>query len=504
VTDSLKKKYFYRLGINILSIPISLITHSIIPRALGPIAYGSYHFITNIFTEITGFFDSGTSNALYTKLSKRPHETKIVRFYWSFTSIILLTILFFVLSSFIFNYHSIIWLDQEEKYIMLGLCTSFIFMVSKVVIKIIDAYGLTVKGELNRITQKIIGLGVITTLFFINKLNLFNFFLFQSGITITLIIMWSQVLRANGIKLFPNNKLSYVEIKNYSYEFYQYCFPLIIYGFISLLTAFMDRWLLQRISGSIEQGFYSFSYQIGALCFMFSYSMTSLFTREISVAHGKKDWHKIKNMIKMYLPMFYSISAVFCIFCIFQAESIVFIMGGEKYKSAVIPVSIMLCYPIHQTWGQLCGSVFYSIDRTKLYRNIGITSMLIGIIATYIFMAPREYYGLQLGSTGLALKMIITQLILTNIQLWYITKIANISYIRLFTHQFLSILCIGIISYLSKSISDMFFNNIIFSLIFSGVIYLFLIALLAYTYPSIFATDREKIKFYLKFLKLNR
>ena len=35
-------------------------------------------------------------------------------------------------------------LDQEEKYIMLGLCTSFIFMVSKVVIKIIKCYNFVI------------------------------------------------------------------------------------------------------------------------------------------------------------------------------------------------------------------------------------------------------------------------------------------------------------------------------------------------------------------------
>ncbi|GAH85102.1 unnamed protein product, partial [marine sediment metagenome] len=64
--DSLKKRYFFKLCANLIGLPISIVIQSIIPRGLGPSAYGDFTFLTNFFTKVTGFFDAGTSIAFYT------------------------------------------------------------------------------------------------------------------------------------------------------------------------------------------------------------------------------------------------------------------------------------------------------------------------------------------------------------------------------------------------------------------------------------------------------
>ena len=209
----------------------------------------------------------------------------------------------------------------------------------------------------------------------------------------------------------------------------------------------------------------------------------------------------MKGLITTYLPFFYTITVIFSLFCFFHADSISFIMGGDEYKSAIIPVSIMAFYPIHQTWGQLCGSVFYATENTKIHRNIGIVSMLVGIITTYIFLAPRENYGFQLASTGLALKMVITQIIQVNIQIWYVVKLINYSFFKLFIHQFIPIIFIGLLSFISKAIAEIFYNDFIFLPIFSGILYLIFIFLLFLLFPTIFSITREEIIYQIK--KLN-
>ena len=83
--------------------------------------------------------------------------------------------------------------------------------------------------------------------------------------------------------------------------------------------------MLQKFAGSVEQGFYGFSYQIGGVCFLFTSAMTPLIIREFSIAFEK---HKIQEVARLFN-------------------------------------------------GQLSGSVFIASDKTKLYRDISVFSMLV-------------------------------------------------------------------------------------------------------------------------------
>ena len=56
-------------------------TQVIIPRGLGAAQYGNFCFLTDFFSQFLGFLNMGTSIGFYTKLSKRPRETKLLVFY---------------------------------------------------------------------------------------------------------------------------------------------------------------------------------------------------------------------------------------------------------------------------------------------------------------------------------------------------------------------------------------------------------------------------------------
>ena len=107
-------------------------------------------------------------------------------------------------------------------------------------------------------------------------------------------------------------------------------------------------------------------------------------------------------------------------------------MGGESFKgAAVIPIALMSLYPIHQTYGQLNSAVYFATGRTKLYRNIGLVIKIFGLFVVYLFLAPKAQLGLNMGSTGLALKMVIVQLVGQNILLWFNTGFLKISFMKL-------------------------------------------------------------------------
>ena len=174
--DSLKKRYFFKLVTNIIGLIISLFSQAIIPRGLGPRAYGDFSFLSNFFNQVVGFFDMGTSIGFYTKLSQRQKETGIVVFYTWFaiaTSLLLLLIVFVVNKT---PFAVKIWPDQIDFYVYLSAIWGILMWYSQILTKIVDAYGLTVSGEMARNMQKLLGLILIGILFFYNKLNLKNFF----------------------------------------------------------------------------------------------------------------------------------------------------------------------------------------------------------------------------------------------------------------------------------------------------------------------------------------
>ncbi|MDO5483948.1 MAG: lipopolysaccharide biosynthesis protein, partial [Desulfovibrionaceae bacterium] len=80
-TPTLARRYAFKLLANVASVPVYLVMEAILPRALGPQMYGNYSFATNLFQQMSGFLDMGTSTCFYNALSRRQHETGLAVFY---------------------------------------------------------------------------------------------------------------------------------------------------------------------------------------------------------------------------------------------------------------------------------------------------------------------------------------------------------------------------------------------------------------------------------------
>jgi O-antigen/teichoic acid export membrane protein len=180
-----------------------------------------------------------------------------------------------------------------------------------------------------------------------------------------------------------------------------------------------------------------------------------------------------------------------------QADKVIYIFGGNKYKEAVIAVTIMAFYPIHQTYGQLSGSVFYATGQTGLYRNIGITFMLIGLPVTYFLIAPQGKMGLDIGATGLAIKMVSIQFVAVNVQLYFNTKLLKLSFSRFLGYQVLSVVCMISIAVCATFGVDKVLGlheNIIPSFLLAGVLYTVMVIGLVYCVPVVAGLHRQDIQ----------
>ncbi|MDP8263016.1 MAG: oligosaccharide flippase family protein [Candidatus Ancaeobacter aquaticus] len=493
---TLNKRYFYKICANIVTFGIGIISQAFVARGLGPSSYGSYSFLTNFFSQLTNFFNMGSSTAFYTKLSNSQKDYTLVLFYFRLVILVGISVIGFVICANITSIDSRIWPNQSILYVYLAAFFGLFAWVVQVINSMADAYGLTVSAEIAKIIQKLIGLLFLSILFFTGKLSLVNYFLYQYFIFLLLSILVVKIIYQS--KCFPKNswKISLDALRSHVKSFYTYCHPLFIYSSAALICVVMDRWMLEKFSGSVQQGFYGFSYQIGVVCFLFTSAMTPLLMREFSISFGKNDISKMAIFFRTYIPVLYSIAAFFSCFIVFQASKVIYILGGDKYKEALWVVTIMALYPIHQTYGQLSASVFYSSGQTQLFRNIGVIFLLIGMPVTYFLIAPNNLGGLNMGAIGLAVKMVVIQFLVVNVQLFFNAKFLKISFWKYFMHQILTLVCLLFFSYLVTVSVEFFLGSsgkYIQSILISGVVYTIIVFIIFYIYPPLFGLKRIDI-----------
>jgi O-antigen/teichoic acid export membrane protein len=293
------------------------------------------------------------------------------------------------------------------------------------------------------------------------------------------------------------------QILTYAKELYQYSHPLFVLALVGLFVGILDRWFLQVFSGSVQQGFYGLSYQIGAICFLFTSAMTPLITREFSIAYAKQDFTQMSYLFRRYIPLFYGIAAFFSCFFAMQAKNVAYIIGGAKFLDASLSIAIMAFYPIHQTYGQLSASVLLATAQTGLYRNIGIAFMIIGLPITYFLIAPVDMMGLNTGSMGLAIKMVLIQFIAVNVQLYFNSKYLKFSFLKYFAHQIVCVGCLLLLVWLSLKVVDylQISSNIVINFLLNGIIYSISVAGLTYFLPSLFGLTRKDIRSFFQLVR---
>ena len=497
IEDSIKKRYLFKLLANLVGFAFNIIVQAIIPRGLGPKAYGDFGLLSSFFTQFVGFLDMGTSTCFYTKLSGRQRDVVLVRFYGCFAIIVSIITLAFVFIAHNVNLYHVIWPDQRILYIYLAAIWGILTWNVGVLTMMGDAYGLTVATEKARIIQRALGLALILLLFILGQIHLAQFFVYHYVILFFLAGAFIYIFERKGYSLnailvFPSRP----QFIKYFKEFYLFSHPLFLVSVFALVTGIFDRWILQVAGGSLQQGFYTLSYQIGAMCFLFTSAMIPLLLREFSIAYAINDIGQMAVLFRRYFPALFSISAYFSCFIALQADKVIYIFGGGQYGGALAAVTIMAFYPIHQTYGQLSASLFFATGQTALYRNIGIIFLILGLPLTYFLIAPANKLGLNFGATGLAIKMVLLNVIGVNVQLYFNTKQLNLRFWRYLSHQGLSMICLLILAVLATLGADYLLalrTNILTNFLISGLCYSVMAVGLAYFFPAVFGISRDDI-----------
>ena len=494
--DSLKKRYLIKLLASSIGGAIGILMISIVPKLLGPSSYGSFVYLQDIFVKTISFLEIGSSTAFFTKLSANDHRKELIFFYAIVLIFILFSLLFLVMLSTFTGIGGLVFPDIKGEYIYLGAIFVFLTWVSQVLIKTSDAYVLTVSTEVLKICYKLLVLALLLIVPLILDFNLYIFYL-TNYVAIILYIV-SICIIFNRKNLFDNfPKFDDINFKLLSQEFLTYCKPLFVNNLVVISTGAFSLWLLQYTSGNSETGFYGLAYSIAAICILFTSSLAPLAIREFSKLYALDDIYEIKRIFTKYLRMMYGVSAYFSAFIFFNGELIVNLFADERFFGVSTVLLVMALYPMHQVYGQLSGGVFYATERVYLMRNITLIMCPLSLLFSIYFI-----YIMELGAVGLALSMVLTQVVDVNVQLIYNCRFLKVSLAKFIWHQVYSPFCFFILAFVSSRILEDF--SVFLSLLASGAIYTLLSVIMILCLPEILSINKKQIKNLFGQLLLNR
>lgn len=488
-------RFLVTLIVNILKIGLSFVSGILIARVLGPEEYGNFNFLLGSFASIITLIDLGTANAFYTFLSQKKQSLKFYLYYALWLIVQFLFAGLIVAFLFAINQQDKVWIEQSWPHILLALIASFLMTKAWLTVTHAgESVRATIIVQIYSIALAIVYLAIVIILVLLRSINIINLFLVLIGIYFTFSIILAKKLKS---ELIVNRTTQLADMFK---EFREYCAPLVIYSLFAFFYSFADVWLLQKFSGAVHQGYYSIGVRVSSVCLIATTSITKIFWKEVAEASERNDYDYLQYLYAKISKILCFVGAVCACFLITFSREILFNLLGPTYEAGWLPLAIMFFYPIHQALGQINGIFFYATSKTKLFAIIGVIMMAISIPITYLILAPASATipGLGWASTGMAVKMVVMQIVGVNISIYFVSRILGKK--LEFLYQFKIIIILMAAAFFIKKIVIALNQLLGLSLNFfvvgasSLLIYLCVVVLIMYLFPNITGVDRRYIK----------
>ena len=487
------KRSLFSIITNVIKAFLSLLTGLLIARGLGPNDYGILTFLLASFAAIGSLFDVGTSSAFFSFISKKS-QPKSIYFLYSIWLLFQFSILFLFIS-FVAptSWINEIWQGQMKSRILLAFFTVFIQQkIWTMMSHICESQRLTYFIQLINLIIAFIHFGLIFLMYFLNALTIkiiFIFILFEFVVATFLCWKYVNIRYSDETKSF---RKGFHEYKNY-------CSPLLLYTIVGFFAGFLDTWLLQRYGGSIEQAYYGVGYRFSAISLIALQSIIKVLWKEVSELNEKNENERVANIyIKTNHSLFLFGVFISGMFIPWSSE-IISLTIGKPYLDGSFVLALMFLYPIHQSLGQINSTMYYALELTKPHAIISIFFMFFSILLAYFFIGPSDGLvpGLNLGSTGLALKMILIQFLAVSFSNWWLHK--NQGWEFSISYQFVGIAIFILTGFGCKLAAELILSNtnILSKIIFMTFLYIILSAVIIYSMPWLLKLTRIEIKDYI-------
>tara|TARA_Y100000748_G_C15470066_1_gene478515 strand:+ start:57 stop:1565 length:1509 start_codon:yes stop_codon:yes gene_type:complete len=484
--------------LNAFKVLISFATAIVIARGLGAEDYGVFAFLVASFSALRSLLDMGSSQAFFTFVSKYRRPSKFFHYYflWLLTQFFLSLVFILIIAPD--NWINNIWQGENRSRVFLAFLAVFLQQtIWTAITHIAESQRLTIRLQQTNLCIAVFHLALIILLTTTRHLSIeFVFILIAIEFLFTTYLAYCY----QSIS-FSQTKISFKETFT---EYKKYCLPLIPFIWASMLSVFANAWLLQNFSGSTQQAYYAVAVQFSTISFLLVTPVFNILWKEASEANQQKNFKKLQLIYSRICRVTFLLPAIIAGFSIPWALEIIDIFLGEDYILAAIPMKIMFVYGLWQCLGAVNISMFYALEFTTSRTVIGIIFAIISLPITYLVLASEDstISGLDMGATGLAIKMTILSFISINIYNWWISR--KMRWKLDISYQFivaLSSISLGYFVYYSiNSILFTDFNNLL-KLLIGFISYLILILLLLLNKPSLLGMHIRDIKSVQKIVK---
>lgn len=503
---SVKIRFLVSLVANVGRAGISFFTVILIARGLSPVGYGDLFFLLGSFTAIRALMDMGTSQAFYTFISQRSRGRIFYIVYFSWIALQFFVTAIVIAAILPSSLVDDIWLGQSRSIILLAFFASFMQQqVWNTISQVCEASRLTVMVQMA-------GLGIVLVHFLIVLILISKDILSINSIFITILIeyvvaciaiWWLMQNRSNKEDIV--SQIKEASLKEIMLEYWIFCRPLITIAIFSFFYEFLDRWMLQRFGGSEQQGFYQVAAQFAAVSLIATTSILRIFWKEIAEANQQGDHVRVARLYLKANKGLLMLGAIVSCFLVTWSEQLTLLLLGKPYVTAWPVLALMFLYPIHQSMGQINATMFMACERTSPYMKLTVLGMLVSLPVTYFLLAsPDEWLiaGLGLGALGLAIKMLVMNVLLVNIQSWVLARFHGWDYE--WSYQVVGVFSLLALGFLTKEFSTLVIGayplmemdkfSMLLMIFFAGILYMAGVFTFLFIQPNIFGVEQNEVK----------
>lgn len=494
MTTSVRRRFAFTVGVNLFRSLLGFTTGMLLARWLGPDSYGNMAFLLGTFLGVRQLLDMGSSTAFFTFLSQRPQSKRFVRLFFVWLAVQFLIPVSVVGLIFPTYWIEILWHGEQRGLVLLAFAA--VFMQHSVWPVVQHA------GESQRQTLWVQSVGLVVVgahllavvlLWLLGVLGLYAIFA-----AIVLEYLLAAVVAQKQLSHAPAGEIESIDeaLPLLLRKYLKYCLPMIPYSWIGFAYEFADRWLLQNYGGSVEQAYYSVGAQFAGIALIATSSILRIFWKEIAEAHHQGDHARTGMLYQKVSRILFLIGAMIAGFLIPWAEELLRLILGINYIGGATTLAIMFLFPVHQSMGQIGGTMLYATERVSLQVITGIIFMIVSIGVAYLVLAPGDALvpGLGLASDGLALKMVAMQFIQVNIVAYLIARIWNWPFDWIY--QPVSLIgCVGL-GWLAHIISISLMDHtwpLFMPMCLAGVLYSIAMIIFVYTMPWLAGLTRNEL-----------
>jgi O-antigen/teichoic acid export membrane protein len=503
-TSSIKKRFVFTVGANIIRAFTSFASGTLLGRYLGPETYGTMSFLLGTFMGIRYLIDMGSSQAFFTFLSQRPPTRKFINLFivWLFIQFLLPVI--FIGLLFPSAWISSIWHNNSRVLVILAFAATF--MQNTVWPVFQNA------GESQRQTKMVQGVGVAISVLHLLAIIIF-WYLGRLGIYVIFSVVALEYLFGSIIVqkwfIYSKHKINELD-ENYKTiikKYYVFCLPLVPYAFCSFGFEFVDKWLLQSYGGSIEQAYYAIGMQLSYISLIATTSIIRILWKEVAEAYYSDNYELTGILYSKVSRVLFLVACICSGFLIPWSKVILNIIFGNAYLEGDLTLSILFLYPIHQSMGQIGSTMLFATEKTRIQVIISLIFMICSMIASYFLLASKKSLipGFELGSLGLAVKMVVMQFFQVNAVAYIISRIFKWKFD--WSYQFYSIGGCLIIGWVTQQvivhISINLISNNLAKITMGGILYFLTIIGFVYIFPQLAGIKRSDIDKIFSKIKMN-